>query len=82
MSELSAKFKQASVKDGGTAMLQFDVAVGTESFLDAVRLVGERVTITIEPAQQKIQFDEPEEYEEYEVEVARSGRSMLPEVSA
>lgn len=54
---IRALFKQATVK-GGTANLQFEVLTENEGAFPAIKKSGKHVVLTIEDAQQSLDFDE------------------------
>lgn len=55
--EIKASFKQATIK-GGTATLQFEVLPSAKGFMDAVKMAGSVVLLTIENEQQELPLDE------------------------
>ena len=65
---IQAKFKAASIKDGGTATLQFDVSTSADGFLSIIEKTGDLVDLTVEPRQKELEYS----YEAEEVESVTS----------
>lgn len=55
--QIKASFKQATVKSGN-AVLQFEVLPSAEGFIDAMKMTGSVVMLTIESEQMEIPLDE------------------------